>query len=223
MIGRDSLIVRDTPTLSSRESAANPVIPTARSDEGSQTKNTAQSNTTNDKINMRNNHDSIVLIGMPGAGKSTLGILLAKELGLDFVDTDIAIQVREGRTLQEILDGSDYLHLREIEEQVLLSQDIAGKVVATGGSAVYSEPGMARLKHNATVVFLDVPLRELRQRIGDFDSRGIARKPNQSLESLFEERCALYKKYGDIRVDCDQQSLQQTLDSVLQQLSEYRV
>jgi len=206
-----------------RSRNTNPVIPTERSDEGSQTKNTAQFNKTNDKINMRNNHDSIVLIGMPGAGKSTLGILLAKELGLDFVDTDIAIQVREGRTLQEILDGSDYLHLREIEEQVLLSQDIAGKVVATGGSAVYSEPGMARLKHNATVVFLDVPLRELRQRIGNFDSRGIARKPNQSLESLFEERCALYKKYGDIRVDCDQQSLQQTLDSVLQQLSEYRV
>jgi len=77
---------------------------------------------------------------------------------------------------------------------------------------------MARLKHNATVVFLDVPLRELRQRIGNFDSRGIARKPNQGLESLFEERCALYKKYGDIRVDCDQQSLQQSLDSVLQQL-----
>ena len=102
---------------------------------------------------MNTNHHSIVLIGMPGAGKSTLGILLAKELGLDFVDTDIAIQVREGRTLQEILDSSDYLHLREIEEQILLSEDIAGKVVATGGSAVYSDAGMARLKETATVIF----------------------------------------------------------------------
>ena len=177
-----------------------------------------QPNTTNDIKNMPNNHNSIVLIGMPGAGKSTLGILLAKELGLDFVDTDITIQVREGRTLQEILDESDYLHLREIEEQVLLSEDISGKVVATGGSAVYSDAGMVRLKQFATVVFLDVPLEELRKRIGNFDARGIARKPNQSLESLFDERCALYKKYGDIRVDCDQQSLQQSLDSVLQQL-----
>jgi shikimate kinase len=168
--------------------------------------------------NMPNNPNSIVLIGMPGAGKSTLGILLAKELGLDFVDTDIAIQVREGRTLQEILDDNDYLYLREIEEQVLLSEDVTGKVVATGGSAVYSAAGMARLKQIATVVFLDVPLEALRKRIGNFDVRGIARKPNQSLESLFDERCALYKKYGDIRVDCDQQSLQQSLDSVLQRL-----
>ena len=167
---------------------------------------------------MNTDHNSIVLIGMPGAGKSTLGILLAKELGLDFVDTDIAIQVREGRTLQEILDSSDYLHLREIEEQILLSEDITGKVVATGGSAVYSEAGMARLKKTATVIFLDVPLQELRKRIVNFDSRGIARKPNQSLESLFDERCALYRKYGDIKINCDQQSLQQSLDSVLQRL-----
>ena len=167
---------------------------------------------------MNTDHNSIVLIGMPGAGKSTLGILLAKELGLDFVDTDIAIQVREGRTLQEILDSSDYLHLREIEEQILLSEDITGKVVATGGSAVYSEAGMARLKETATVIFLDVPLQELRKRIVNFDSRGIARKPNQSLESLFDERCALYRKYGDIKINCDQQSLQQSLDSVLQRL-----
>jgi shikimate kinase len=171
---------------------------------------------------MPNNHNSIVFIGMPGAGKSTLGILLAKELGLDFVDTDIAIQVREGRTLQEILDENDYLHLREIEEQVLLNEEISGKVVATGGSAVYSEAGMARLKHTAIIIFLDVPLSSLRQRIGNFDARGIARKPNQSLESLFDERCTLYAKYADIRVDCDQQSLQQSLDSVLQQLQAYR-
>ena len=177
-----------------------------------------QPNTTNDIKNMHNNHNGIVLIGMPGAGKSTLGILLAKELGLDFVDTDVAIQVREGRTLQAILDQSDYLQLRKIEEQVLLSEDITGKVVATGGSAVYSEAGMARLKQSATIVFLDVPLQELRQRIGNFASRGVARKPNQSLESLFHERCALYKKYADIRIDCDRQSLQQSLGSVLQQL-----
>ena len=167
---------------------------------------------------MNSKANSIVLIGMPGAGKSTLGILLAKELGLGFVDTDVSIQVREGQTLQEILDGSDYLNLRTIEEQVLHSEQIAGKVVATGGSAVYSKAGMARLKKNAKMVFLDVPLEELKKRISNFDSRGIARKPQQSLESLYEERCKLYRNYADITVDCSQQSLGETLQSTLQQL-----
>jgi shikimate kinase len=162
--------------------------------------------------------ESIVLIGMPGAGKSTLGILLAKQLGMGFVDTDVAIQVREGKTLQEILDASDYINLRAIEEQVLLTEQIDGKVVATGGSAVYSEVGMARLKDSATLVFLDVPLEELEKRISNFDSRGIARKPNQSLESLYQERCELYRNYADISVNCSQQSLEQSLQSVTQQL-----
>jgi len=171
---------------------------------------------------MHNKLNSVVLIGMPGAGKSTLGVLLAKELGLDFVDTDVAIQVREGRSLQDILDNNDYLYLRKIEEQVLLSEDIAGKVVATGGSAVYSTAGMERLKQSATIIFLDVPLPALRQRIGNFATRGIARKPNQSLESLFDERCTLYRQYADINIDCDQQSLEQTLKSVVQQLLAYR-
>ena len=169
---------------------------------------------------MNSKANSIVLIGMPGAGKSTVGILLAKELGLGFVDTDVAIQVREGKTLQEILDSSDYLNLRAIEEQVLLSEPIDGKVVATGGSAVYSQAGMARLKDSATVVFLDVPLRELEKRISNFDSRGIARKPDQSLESLFEERCKLYRQYADICVDSGQQSLQETLEETLESLSQ---
>jgi shikimate kinase len=164
--------------------------------------------------------NSIVLIGMPGAGKSTLGILLAKELGMGFIDTDVAIQVRAGQTLQELLETSDYLNLRAIEEQVLLSEKIVGKVVATGGSAVYSEAGMARLKESAKVVFLDVPLQELEERISNFDSRGIARKPNQSFESLFDERRALYKKYADISVNCQQQSLQQTLEKTLESLSQ---
>jgi shikimate kinase len=169
---------------------------------------------------MQSRTNSIVLIGMPGAGKSTVGILLAKELGLGFVDTDVAIQVREGKTLQEILDTSDYLNLRAVEEQVLLSEPIDGKVVATGGSAVYSQAGMARLKDSATIVFLDVPLRELEKRISNFDSRGIARKPDQSLESLFEERCKLYRQYADICIDCDQQSLEQTLEITLESISQ---
>ena len=167
---------------------------------------------------MNNTLDSIVLIGMPGAGKSTLGILLAKALGLGFLDTDIVIQIQEEKTLQEILDGSDYLQLRSIEEQVLLTEQVAGKVVATGGSAVYSREGMARLKESGSVVFLDIPLKALEQRISDFDSRGIASRPGQSLESLYNERCALYREYADITIDCSGQRLEETLQLVIKQI-----
>ena len=96
----------------------------------------------------------IVLIGMPGAGKSTIGVLLAKKLGMDFLDTDILIQNRAGKTLQQILHDSDYLNLRQLEEQVLLSIDPTNCVIATGGSAAYSVAGMARMAESGTIVYL---------------------------------------------------------------------
>lgn len=161
---------------------------------------------------------SIVLIGMPGAGKSTIGILLAKELGLDFIDTDISIQVRWGKTLQQITDESGYMVLRDYEEQVLLSENIDHKVVATGGSAVYSDAGMARLKASATVIFLDVSLPALQQRVTNFDTRGIARRPEQSFEDLFAERSLLYQRYADIRIDCSNLGVSEALQAVLETL-----
>lgn len=163
-------------------------------------------------------HKSIVLIGMPGAGKSTIGILLAKELGLDFIDTDISIQVRLGKTLQQITDESGYMVLRDYEEQVLLSENIDHKVVATGGSAVYSDAGMARLKASATVIFLDVSLPALQQRVTNFDTRGIARRPEQSFEDLFAERSLLYQRYADIRIDCSNLGVNEALQAVLETL-----
>ena len=163
-------------------------------------------------------HKSIVLIGMPGAGKSTIGILLAKELGLDFIDTDISIQVRWGKTLQQITDESGYMVLRDYEEQVLLSENIDHKVVATGGSAVYSDAGMARLKASATVILLDVSLPALQQRVTNFDTRGIARRPEQSFEDLFAERSLLYQRYADIRIDCSNLGVNEALQTVLETL-----
>ena len=163
-------------------------------------------------------HKSIVLIGMPGAGKSTIGILLAKELGLDFIDTDISIQVRWGKTLQQITDESGYMVLRDYEEQVLLSENIDHKVVATGGSAVYSDAGMARLKASATVILLDVSLPALQQRVTNFDTRGIARRPEQSFEDLFAERSLLYQRYADIRIDCSNLRVNEALQAVLETL-----
>lgn len=163
--------------------------------------------------------NAVVLIGMPGAGKSTLGILLAKELGLDFIDTDVSIQVREGKTLQHISDEKGYLALRDIEEQVLLTENITGKVVSTGGSAVYSDAGMAHLKQDSVVVFLDVPLAELEQRISNFSTRGIARRPDQSFDDLFDERSTLYQRYADIRLDCSSLSVDEVLQKTLAALA----
>ena len=162
---------------------------------------------------------SVILIGMPGAGKSTLGILLAKELGLDFLDTDVAIQVKEQQALQDILESRGYLELRAVEEAVLLETDCHQKVIATGGSAVYSEKGMDYLKSCGPVVYLEVPLDELRRRIHNYETRGIARRPDQSFAELFEERAALYRKYADITVTCDDHGPGEVIAQVLAALN----
>jgi shikimate kinase len=138
---------------------------------------------------------------MPGAGKSTIGVLLAKRLGYDFLDTDLLIQIRQGEVLQDTLDARGYLALRNIEEQVLLELDVSNTVVATGGSAVYSERAMSRLADDGAVVYLDAKLDQLKQRIHDYDRRGIARRPDQSLDELFAERTSLYRRYATITVN----------------------
>lgn len=143
---------------------------------------------------------NLVFIGMPGSGKSTVGVLVAKRLGLGFVDTDLLIQQEAGRTLQEIVDQDGYQALRNIEEQVLLNLDVQGHVISTGGSAVYSDAAMKHLKADGTVVFLDIPLDVVIERIGDYSLRGISRRPDQSLAELFDERFALYTRYADVTV-----------------------
>lgn len=145
---------------------------------------------------------NVVLIGMPGAGKSTVGVLLAKETARGFLDTDLAIQEAEGRTLQDILDAEGYLALRAIEERVLLSLDPVNHVVATGGSAAYSERAMEHLRASGVVVYLDVERDVLLGRIHNFGSRGIARRPDQTWDDLFEERTALYRRHADVVIPC---------------------
>ncbi|KKL88965.1 hypothetical protein LCGC14_1919420 [marine sediment metagenome] len=167
---------------------------------------------------MKNN---IVMIGMPGAGKSTNGLLLAKALGKDFLDTDVLIQVREGKTLQQIMDNTDYLILRQIEESVLISIDTQNSVIATGGSAVYSAAGMAHLAGNSIIVYLDTPLQTLQERIHDYETRGIACHSDQSFDELFAERTELYRRYADITMDCDQHSLEEVVDSIIKGLNGY--
>jgi len=151
---------------------------------------------------------------MPGAGKSTLGIQFAKETARNFIDTDVLIQVLENKTLQEIVDESGYMKLREVEAQVLVSLHSERSVIATGGSAVYSQEGMTALKKLGQVVFLDVDLAELRQRIHNYESRGIARRPDQSFEDLFAERRALYLHYADVTIDCNGKTQEQIMQEL---------
>lgn len=146
---------------------------------------------------------NIILIGMPGSGKSTVGVLLAKRTGKSFVDTDLLIQTETSRTLQDIVDTDGYLELRRIEEDVLLNLECRGMVIATGGSAVYSDKAMEHLQKDGTVVFLEVGLETLRKRITDYGTRGLAKRSDQSLEDLFIERCALYHEYADVTIDAD--------------------
>ena len=138
---------------------------------------------------MSHNEKNLVLIGMPGSGKSTIGIILAKNTSRDFVDTDVVIQTHEHRSLQDILNKEGYMALREIEEKWVMSPECCKtRSSLPGGSVVYSEKSMAHLSDNGTIVFLDVSLETLKQRITDYDQRGIARRPDQSFEDLFEER-----------------------------------
>jgi len=152
---------------------------------------------------MSQKEKNLVLIGMPGSGKSTIGIILAKNTSRDFVDTDVVIQTHEHRSLQDILNKEGYMALREIEEKWVMTLDVQNSVIATGGSVVYSEKSMAHLSENGTIIFLDVSLETLKQRITDYDQRGIARRPDQSFEDLFEERSILYRKYADITIAND--------------------
>jgi shikimate kinase len=162
-------------------------------------------------------HQSLILIGMPGAGKSTLGLLLAKSLAKDFVDTDLLIQLEHRKTLQDILHQQGYMALREQEEKVLLNAHYPNHVIATGGSAVYSEVAMHHLTQFGPIVFLDVNISELEQRIHNMDNRGIARPAGQSFTDVFAERRPLYLRYADIVIDCTGKNMEELIDEVIYQ------
>lgn len=149
---------------------------------------------------MTHSRSNIVLIGMPGSGKSTVGVVLAKLISLNFIDTDILIQRSAGKSLQEIVDIDGYLALRQMEEEVLLRLDCRDHVIATGGSAVYSPAAMEHLRADGLIVFLDVEIPTLLSRVRDYDTRGLAKRPDQTLEELFKERLILYRTYADVMV-----------------------
>ncbi|MDY0190274.1 MAG: shikimate kinase [Desulfuromonas sp.] len=158
---------------------------------------------------------NVTLIGMPGAGKSTIGIILAKTMSLGFIDTDILIQINRQQPLQQILDETGYLNLRQIEEEEILRLNIDHQVIATGGSAVYSAKAMAHLQQISTIVFLDASFAEICRRIHNFDTRGIACAPEQSFAQLFEERLQLYRRYADITITDDVSSQEEVAEAIV--------
>jgi shikimate kinase len=160
----------------------------------------------------------ISLIGMPGSGKSTVGVLLAKRIGLAFVDTDILIQEQEQATLAEIIARSSPFVLREIEEQVLLDMPITDSVISTGGSVVYSPAIMARLSAASTVVYLRAQLETVKYRISLAPDRGIASPGNHTLEDVYNERVPLYEQYSDIVVDVDHDTPESITGQIISQL-----
>ena len=166
------------------------------------------------------NRDNIVLIGMPGVGKSTIGVVLAKVLGYQFVDADLLIQEAEGKLLSELIEENGTDGFIEIENRVNSQIQTHRNVIATGGSVVYGKEAMEHLKSIGTVVYLKQNLRVLQRRLRNLKGRGVVLKEGQTLADLYKERTVLYEKYADITVDQYKQTIQQTLKAVQEALKE---
>jgi len=141
--------------------------------------------------------NSISLIGMAGAGKTSVGKELARTLGFSFIDSDGLIEKQHGKSLQNILNDEGYIKLREIENIALKSIQFNETILSTGGSAVYSDEAMEHIQQNSKVIFLEVPFSQILERVPSFLDRGFAKAPNQSVKDAFVERQELYKKYSD--------------------------
>ena len=146
--------------------------------------------------------DNIVLIGMPGAGKSTVGVVLAKRLGYRFIDSDLVIQDRYDKLLHELIEEHGVEGFWRIEEEVNASLTPRRSVIATGGSVIYGPRAMEHLREIGTVVYLKLPLEEVADRLGDLNARGVTLMPGQTLAGLYAERVPLYERYAHEVVDC---------------------
>lgn len=154
---------------------------------------------------------NVILIGMPGAGKSTVGVVLAKRLGFQFLDSDLRIQQEENRLLHEIISQEGTEGFLAIENRVNASFTCKCHVIATGGSAVYSAEGMENLCEIGFVVYLKLPFESIQTRLGDLNKRGVALKENQTLRDLYEERVPLYEKYADYVVESEHLSIREVV------------
>ena len=161
---------------------------------------------------------NIILIGMPGAGKSTVGVILAKTLGMNFIDTDIVLQKHTGRLLQEIINSDGIDAFLKIEERTLLSLNFSNSVIATGGSVVLSEKLMEYLKKTGMVIYFYIIFEEMVRRLNNIMTRGVVLGEGQRLLDLYNQRIPLYEKYADITIDCSDRDIEKIIETVIHEI-----
>lgn len=157
---------------------------------------------------------NIVLIGMPGAGKSTVGVVLAKRLGYRFLDSDLVIQEQTKKLLHELITEHGVDGFLKIEEEINASLTCENAVIATGGSVIYGEKAMEHLREIGCVVYLKLSYEEIEERLGDLTARGVALKDGQTLRDLYNERCPLYEKYAHVVQECDGKLVRQIVEEL---------
>lgn len=165
-----------------------------------------------------NSEKNIVLIGMPGAGKSTVGVVLAKKLGYRFVDSDLIIQEKYGKLLHELIEEHGVEGFWSIENEVNASLELENSIIATGGSAVYGQEAMEHLRNIGKVIYLELPYEEVADRLGDLNARGVTLQPGQNLRDLYGERTPLYEKYAHITIECSNKSLRDIVMEIAEKL-----
>lgn len=162
----------------------------------------------------KRNH-SLILIGMPGAGKSTVGVVLAKKLGFRFVDSDLVLQEQTGKLLHEMIEELGIEGFWKKEEAVNASIQTDRAVIATGGSAVYGDKAMEHFEKKGTIVYLQLGYEELKERLGDLNERGVTLRPGQTLRDLYAERVPLYEKYAHITIACEGKSIREIVEEIV--------
>lgn len=166
---------------------------------------------------------NIILTGMPGSGKSTTGVVLAKMLGRIFIDTDIVIQERTGRFLQNIIDTDGPAAFLKIEEEAILALERRNAVIATGGSVVLVQRAMEHLKETGIIVYLAISYDEMVRRLDNITTRGVVLLPGQDLQAMYHERVPLYQRYADITVDVTEESFEKRVGTILYELEQHHV
>jgi shikimate kinase len=165
------------------------------------------------------NKGNIVLIGMPGVGKSTTGIVLSKVLKKPFIDTDLIIQQKENLTLQNIIDKNGIKYFYKAEEKIILDIEVNNHVISTGGSVVYSNSSILHLrKKEGIIIYLQLRFDEIQARVNNIKSRGIPMANKKTLLDIYKERKPLYEKYADIEISCSEKDLEDVVEEIVEKI-----